>query len=59
MNFMTNLLIKFIFQMPLVFVLLSSVETTFNIPGIYAIIVGFILLVLYDIGDYITKEDLK
>jgi hypothetical protein len=56
---MTNFLIKYLFQFPVIWVMINALESLYNMAGWMSLLVAAGLLILYDIGDYITRDDLK
>lgn len=59
MKIMTNFLIRYLFQLPLIWVLINSLVDAYNMSSWKACFITIGLGILYDIGDYITRDDLK
>lgn len=58
-NSMTNFLIKYLFQFPVIWVMINALESSYDMSVWLSCLVASGLLILYDIGDYITRDDLK
>jgi len=56
---MNNYILKLVFQMPLIWILISTIQYTFETSAIYSSLITFLLVIFYDIGEYIGQGDSK
>lgn len=56
MTTMTHV-IRFFFQLPLMWVLWGSLESAYDMNFWKAWLIAFGLIILYDMGEYIARED--
>lgn len=59
MKNMTNFIIKYCLQLPLMWALINSLVDAYDMNTLKACFITIGLAILYDIGDYITRDDLK